>query len=55
MSRLILVLWLYPLFEGFTLIVGMTRARMHQPHGGDSGATEAIIQITTIGNYETVN
>ena len=37
------------------MVIGMTRAVLHKPHDGDSGATEAIIQVTTIGNYETVN
>ena len=55
MGRLILVLWLYPLLEGGFAIVGLTMAVMRSRNLGNSGATEAIIQITTIGNYETVN
>lgn len=55
MSRLILVLWLYPLVEFTWMVVGLGRARWTHAHHMDSGATEAIIQITTVGNYVTVN
>jgi hypothetical protein len=55
MGRLIYLLWLYPLFEGGCLILGWAKWQHKHPHQGDSGATEAIIQITTVGNYDTVN
>jgi hypothetical protein len=34
---------------------GLSHATQHRPKAGASGATEAIIQITTIGNHATVN
>ncbi len=55
MGRLILVLWLYPLLEFAWMVIGLSRARWGSHHHRGSGATEAIIQITTVGNYETVN
>jgi hypothetical protein len=54
-GRLILVLWLYPLLEFAWMVIGLSRARWGSHHHRGSGATEAIIQITTVGNYETVN
>ncbi len=55
MGRVILLLWLYPLAESATAIIGFGRALARRSKLDQSGATEAIIQITTIGNYETVN
>jgi hypothetical protein len=56
MGRLILLLWLYPMLEFSWLVVGLSHTVYNRKHSeGPSGATEAIIQITTIGNYETVN
>ena len=55
MGRLIYILWLYPIFEGGCLLFGWAKWQHKHPHHGDSGAVEAIIQITTVGNYETVN
>ena len=55
MGRVILLLWLYPLLEGSFAIIGLGMAVLRKRKLGASGATEAIIQITTIGNYDTVN
>ena len=55
MGRVIILLWLYPLVEGTTALIGFGRALKNRSRLTKSGATEAIIQITTIGNYETVN
>ena len=55
MGRVVLLLWLYPLVEFAWMVIGLCRARWSHHHHGNSGATEAIIQITTVGNYQTVN
>jgi hypothetical protein len=55
LGRLIYLLWLYPILEGGFMTIGLTKYVIKHPHVGDSGAVEAIIQITTVGNYETVN
>ncbi len=55
MGRVVLVLWLYPFIEFVWMTIGLSRAVHNKKHIGESGATEAIIQITTIGNYESVN
>ena len=58
MDRLLLVLWLFPIFEFSCMVVGLTRARGHERHHHQHGgppATEAIIQVTTIGNHAVVN
>lgn len=54
MGRLVFVLWLFPLLEGGLMVIGLTKARFGRAHRGGSGATQAIIQITTIGNFDTV-
>jgi len=56
MGTLLLVFWFFPLFLFTTMVMGFVRyvVTRHR-YMGKSGATEAIIQVTTIGNYETVN
>jgi multisubunit Na+/H+ antiporter MnhG subunit len=56
MVRLIYLCWLFPIVTLITTIAGYLRYLLtHRRYMGTSGATEAIIQVTTIGNYETVN
>jgi hypothetical protein len=56
MGRVVLILWLYPFLEFSWLVIGLGRAVRNKKRDlGDSGATEAIVQITTIGNYDSVN
>jgi len=56
MVRLIYLCWLFPIVTLITTIAGYLRYLLtHRRFMGTSGATEAIIQVTTIGNYETVN
>ena len=58
MDRLLLVLWLFPIFEFTCMVIGLSRARGHERHHHQHGglaATEAIIQVTTIGNHDVVN
>ncbi|MGC2484795.1 MAG: glycosyltransferase family 2 protein [Acidimicrobiales bacterium] len=55
MSNLVLWAWLYPLIETALMIFGFTHAKYRRPHPGEGSTTEAIFQITTIGNHETVN
>ena len=56
MVRLIFLCWLFPIVTLITTIAGYLRYLLtHRRFMGTSGATEAIIQVTTIGNYETVN
>ena len=56
MGRLVLVLWFFPFVEMAFLGWGLGRFLLTKSRKlGTSGATEAIIQITTIGNFETVN
>ena len=56
MVRLIYLCWLFPIITLSTTIAGYLRYILtHRRYMGTSGATEAIIQVTTIGNYETVN
>ena len=55
MTGLVLLAWLFPFVEASLLVHGLRRARRRRPGPGDGGATEAVIQITTIGNHTTVN
>jgi Glycosyl transferase family group 2 len=55
MNALILTVWLFPFVELAFMAYGLAHAAQHRPKPGASGATEAIIQITTIGNHATVN
>jgi len=55
MKRLIEISWLFAFSEVFLMGAGLLWNRLRRHHHQDSGATEAIIQITTIGNHEIVN
>ena len=55
MSNLIIFCWLFGLFEALLMGVGLLWNRLTRHNHVDGGATEAIIQITTIGNHEIVN
>jgi Glycosyl transferase family group 2 len=55
MTALTLFIWLFPIPQALLLVSGLTSARWHGRYRIGSGATEAIIQITTIGNHDTVN
>jgi hypothetical protein len=56
LTSLTLFIWLFPIPQGTLMLFGLLSARWgHRRHRTGSGATEAIIQITTIGNHETVN
>ncbi len=56
MSRLLFLTWMFPFVELFLMASGYARYLItHKRRMGTSGATEAIIQITTIGNYDSVN
>jgi hypothetical protein len=55
MGLLVFLFWLFPFVEATFLILGWLRSRWSQHFRSRSGATFAVIQITTIGNYETVN
>jgi hypothetical protein len=54
MSRLIIVCWLFGMIDAALMSIGLLTNRLRRG-GSHSGATEAIIQITTVGNHETVN
>jgi Glycosyl transferase family group 2 len=55
MSTLSVLVWLFPFAEVVMMVFGLTTARFDTRHKNGSGATQLIIQITTIGNHETVN
>jgi hypothetical protein len=55
MSTLSVFVWLFPFAEVTVMLFGLLTARFSTRHNSGSGATQAIIQITTIGNHETVN
>ncbi len=55
MGYVLLAFWLIPLVEASLMIAGWIRVKLTEHKFLDSGATQAVIQITTIGNYETVN
>jgi hypothetical protein len=55
MTALTIFVWCFPIAEVSIMLFGLGTARFDRRHKSGSGATEAIIQITTIGNHETVN
>jgi hypothetical protein len=55
MTALTLFIWLFPIPQATMLVLGVLSWRFHSRYRVNSGATEAIIQITTIGNQDTVN
>jgi len=55
MSNLIIFCWLFGLFEALLMGFGLLWNRLTRHNHVDGGATEAIIQITTVGNHEIVN
>jgi len=55
MGDLLFLFWLFPFAEAAFFAAGAVRGFWNSRTRGNSGATEAVIQITTIGNYETVN
>jgi hypothetical protein len=55
MKRLVEICWVFGLAEVSLMVVGLAWNRLPRHSHENSGATEAIIQITTIGNHEIVN
>ena len=51
MSNLIIFCWLFGLFEALLMGFGLLWNRLTRHNHVDGGATEAIIQITTVGNH----
>jgi hypothetical protein len=53
--RLIVVCWLFGMIDASLMAFGLISAYFRSRTPSDSGATEVIMQITTVGNHDTVN
>lgn len=55
MTGILTAFWLYPLVEASFMLAAVVQHWLKRGRRTGSGATFGIIQITTVGNYETVN
>lgn len=55
MKNLLTFFWLNPLLEADFLLAALVVYRVRKRRRSGSAATFAVVQVTTIGNYDTVN